>query len=75
MKLTERAHQTSDDLTVVNAVYSWHVLFWRTTVYSVYSARHAHYLLSVRKSSRWKYMILIEIKDVVSKTHFKSSDD
>ena len=33
-KLIEGAHQTSDDLTVVNIANTWHVSFWRSTVHS-----------------------------------------
>ena len=33
-RLTEESHQTSDDLTVMKAAYSLHVLFWRTIPHS-----------------------------------------
>ena len=32
--LTEEAHQTSDDLAVAYAAYSWYASFWKTTVHS-----------------------------------------
>ena len=33
-RLTKGAHQTSDNLTVANAAYSWYALFWRTTIHN-----------------------------------------
>ena len=33
-RLTEGAHQTSNDLTVASAAYSQHISFCRTTVHS-----------------------------------------
>ena len=33
-RLTEGAHQTSDDLIFANAAYFWHASLWRTTVHS-----------------------------------------
>ena len=38
--LTEGAHQTNDDLIIVNAAYSWHASFWRTTVCHVKDANN-----------------------------------
>ena len=63
-KLTEGAHQTSNDLTVVCFILSYYFTM-------VFSVNHAHYLLGVDNKidelSRWKNSVLIEIEDVASK--------
>ena len=66
-RLTGAAHQTSDDLIVVN-IATFIMLYFEEQLFTeVCSAKHAYNLLKVEgkfgELSRWKH----EIKDVVSK--------
>ena len=65
MRLTEGAHKTNDNC--------------KHGILLGCSAKHAHYLLGegdkVGESSKWKHIVLIEIKEEASKKLCKSSED
>ena len=62
-RLTEGAHQTSDDLTIANTAYFGPASFW-------YTNRLTTWLIvgdKVEVSSRWQYEVLTKIEDVARK--------
>ena len=63
-RLTEGAHQTSDDLTVAKTESSECLLDFGELLFTgIYNAKHTRYYLlcvsnKVGESSRWKHMVL-----------------
>ncbi len=74
-RLTEGVHQTND----FQMQHTLDMLHFREQLFTaIFNAKHAFYLLgvgdNVKALSKWKYVVLIVIKDVIRDVDFKYSE-